>query len=62
MSGLQWVLDHHASVVPAIKVVNMSLGRAGSVDDNPAMHDLIVALEGAGIMLWWLRATIVPWR
>ena len=25
----------------------MSLGR--SVDDNPDMHDLIVALEGAGI-------------
>ncbi len=51
MSGLEWVLNNHASFVPAIKVVNMSLGRAGSVDDNPAMHDLIVALEDAGIML-----------
>src|SRR5207344_2549618 len=30
MSGLQWVLDNHASVVPAIKVVNMSLGRPGA--------------------------------
>jgi subtilisin len=49
MSGLEWVLTNHSSVVPAIKVVNMSLGRAGSVDDNPAMHDLVVALEGAGI-------------
>jgi subtilisin len=49
MSGLEWVLDNHASSVPAIKVVNMSLGRTGAVDDNPAMHDLIVALEGAGI-------------
>jgi subtilisin len=49
MSGLQWVLDHHTSVVPAIKVVNMSLGRPGAVDDNPAMHDLIKALEGAGL-------------
>jgi subtilisin len=49
MSGLEWVLNNHASLVPAIKVVNMSLGRAGSVDDNPVMHDLIVALEGAGI-------------
>jgi subtilisin len=49
MSGLDWVLDNHASVVPAIKVVNMSLGRPGAVDDNPAMHDLIVAVEGAGL-------------
>ena len=49
MSGLEWVLNNHASLVPAIKVVNMSLGRPGSVDDNLSMHDLIVALEGAGI-------------
>jgi subtilisin len=49
MSGLEWVLDNHAALTPAIKVVNMSLGRPGSVDDNPSMHDLIVALEAAGI-------------
>jgi subtilisin len=49
MSGLEWVLNNHASVIPAINVVNMSLGRPGSVDDNPAMHDLVVALEAAGI-------------
>jgi subtilisin len=49
MSGLEWVLTNHASVVPAIKVVNMSLGRSGSVDDNLAMHDLVTALADAGI-------------
>jgi subtilisin len=49
MSGLQWVLDNHALFVPAIKVVNMSLGRPGAVDDNPAMHDLMIALKGAGL-------------
>ncbi len=49
MSGLEWVLDNHAMVVPAIKVVNMSLGRPGAVDDNEAMHDLIKKLEGAGV-------------
>ena len=49
MSGLEWVLDNHASAIPAIKVVNMSLGRPGSVDDNPAMQELMVALEDAGI-------------
>ena len=51
MSGLEWVLNNHASFVPAIKVVNMSLGRPGSVDDNPAMHDLMTALEGAGLTI-----------
>jgi subtilisin len=51
MSGLEWVLNNHASFVPAIKVVNMSLGRPGAVDDNPAMHDLITALEGTGLMV-----------
>jgi len=49
MAGLEWVLDHHASSVPAIKVVNMSLGRPGSVDDNPDLHDLITSLATAGI-------------
>jgi subtilisin len=48
MSGLEWVLENYALDVP-IKVVNMSLGRPGAVDDNPAMHDLIIALEGAGL-------------
>jgi subtilisin len=49
MAGLEWVLDHHASSVPNIKVVNMSLGRPGSVADNPDLHDLITSLKTAGI-------------
>jgi subtilisin len=49
MAGLDWVLSHHNAVAPAIRVVNMSLGREGSVGDNPAMHDLIVQLEAAGV-------------
>ena len=49
MAGLDWVLTNHNSVVPAIKVINMSLGRAGTVNDNTAMRDLILALDGAGI-------------
>jgi subtilisin len=49
MAGLDWVLDAHASVTPNIRVVNMSLGRPGTVGDNTALHDLIVALEAAGV-------------
>jgi subtilisin family serine protease len=49
MAGLDWVLQAHALVQPNIRVVNMILSRAGSVDDNPALHDLIKALETAGV-------------
>jgi len=49
MAGLDWVLVNHALVEPPIRVVNMSLGRPGSVDDNPSFHDLIRSLESAGV-------------
>ena len=49
MAGLDWVLANHALVQPKIRVINMSLGRAGSVNDNPSFHDLIKALESAGV-------------
>jgi subtilisin family serine protease len=49
MAGLDWVLTNHALVQPNIRVVNMSLGRAGTVGDNPAMHDLVVSLTNAGV-------------
>jgi subtilisin len=49
MAGLDWVLNAHAVVNPPIRVINMSLGRPGTVDDNPAMRDLIAALDAAGV-------------
>jgi len=49
MAGLDWVLDFHAAVTPKIRVVNMSLGRPGDIDDNPELRNLIVALEAAGV-------------
>jgi subtilisin family serine protease len=49
MAGLDWVLSNHDVVDPPIRVVNMSLGREGAVGDNPALHDLILALGDAGI-------------
>jgi subtilisin len=51
MAGLDWVLTNHALVTPAIRVINMSLGRPGSVDDNPAMRDLFAALDTAGVLV-----------
>ena len=32
-------------------MANMSLGREGSADDNPAMRDLVAALEAAGVLV-----------
>jgi subtilisin len=49
MAGLDWVLVNHALVQPNIRVINMSLGRTGSVDDNPSFHELIKSLEAAGV-------------
>jgi subtilisin family serine protease len=49
MAGLDWVLDNHDVVAPAMRVVNMSLGRPGTVDDNPLLRDLVAALDAAGI-------------
>lgn len=51
MAGLEWVLNVGASRSPAVRVVNMSLGRAGTIDDNPSLRDLIAALDAAGIVV-----------
>jgi len=51
MAGLDWVLINHDLVTPAIRVINMSLGRPGTVDDNPAMRDLFAALDAAGVLV-----------
>ena len=49
MAGLDWVLSAHSAVTPPIRVINMSLGRPGTVDDNPALRDLIATLDAAGV-------------
>jgi subtilisin family serine protease len=51
IAGLEWILANAASVVPPIKVANMSLGRAGSVDDNNVMHTTVQNVVAAGITL-----------
>lgn len=41
MAGLDWIGTHANRLSPPIKVVNMSLGRPGNVNDNPALRALI---------------------
>ena len=47
MAGLEWVLANR----DLIRVVNMSLGRPGSIDDNQPLHDLVAQVNAAGIAI-----------
>src|SRR5262249_8584669 len=49
IAGLQFVLQNAATAAPPIRVVNMSLGRDGSVNDNPVMRAAVQSLYNAGI-------------
>jgi subtilisin family serine protease len=49
MAGLDWITDNATLVSPAIRVVNMSLGRPGTLGDNPALRASVQALTQAGI-------------
>jgi subtilisin len=49
MAGLDWIADHAALVSPAIRVVNMSLGRRGTLGDNPALRASVQAVVGVGV-------------
>ncbi len=47
MAGLDWVLQQGGS----IRVVNMSLGRPGTVNDNPALHQLVQQLAAQHVIV-----------
>lgn len=49
LAGLDWVAKNAAAVVPAIKVVNMSLGRPGTLGDNPVLRQAVQRLVQQGI-------------
>jgi subtilisin family serine protease len=49
LAGLDWVARNAAAASPAIRVVNMSLGRPGSLDDNPAYRQAVQALVQLGV-------------
>jgi thermitase len=49
MLGLEWVAKKGATQVPPIRVVNMSLGRAGQLNDNAALRVIVQTLYNQGI-------------
>ena len=48
-AGLDWVAANANLVNPPIRVVNMSLGRAGTLDDNPVQRAAIQNLTANGV-------------
>ena len=49
IAGLDWVAKNAATVVPPIKVVNMSLGRPGTLGDNSSYRNAVKKLRDLGI-------------
>lgn len=51
MAGLDWLFTNGSLLTPPVRVVNMSLGRPGDVNDNPLLHDAIKKVHGLGISI-----------
>jgi len=51
LQGLDWIAENAELVWPPIRVVNMSLGRPGTLDDNPALRKEVQALHALGISI-----------
>jgi subtilisin len=49
MAGLEWVASNANVVTPAIRVVTLSLGRQGTLNDNPPLRAAFQTLVGMGI-------------
>jgi subtilisin len=49
MQGLEWIIANANTLNPPIRVVNMSLGRDGRLNDNLAYHALIRKIEQMGM-------------
>lgn len=49
IAGLTWVYQNALAVDPPIRVVNMSLGRPGRLDDSPLLRDIVRDLAAVGI-------------
>ncbi len=49
IAGLDWIAANAEDLSPPISVVNMSLGRPGTLEDNPTYHQAIQTLHQMGI-------------
>lgn len=49
LAGLDWIATQAEAVSPAIRVANLSLGRPGSLTDNPSLRQAVQTLYQLGI-------------
>lgn len=49
IAGLDWIAQNASVVTPNIRAANMSLGRSGTIGDNPALRGAIQALYNMDI-------------
>lgn len=49
LAGLEWIATQAAVVSPSIRVANLSLGRPGTLGDNPALRQAVQSLYQLGI-------------
>lgn len=49
ISGLDWIYQSANSVTPPIRVVNMSLGRGGTLNDEPLLREAVQKIVNLGI-------------
>ena len=51
IAGLDWVFRNYAIVSPRIRAINMSIGRNGTLDDDPALRAAVRRLYDLGIVM-----------
>jgi subtilisin len=49
IAGFDWIAANAATAAPPIRVANVSLGRAGTVDDNALLHTAVQSLVANGV-------------
>jgi subtilisin family serine protease len=49
MAGLEWIANNAVTVIPPIQVANLSLGRPGTLNDNPALRAAFQEVVAAGV-------------
>lgn len=49
IAGLDWVAKNAATANPVIRVINMSLGRSGTLGDNPVYRQAVQTLAKMGV-------------
>jgi subtilisin len=51
VAGFDWIAANATTAVPRIRVASVSLGRQGTIDDNPVLHAAIQSVVANGVAI-----------